>query len=637
MADSAKPYQLPLTQATVLSFSYSTERFDGNLRFGIRKRVTIRTTNLNCGNKGTEGQIGDQVKTLDDLIATKDYIELSVNGKTFTDERFQLTSFNIEEGNWTSATSASLTLESWQDGQLETQVGTPNTQPDENYAGWNLTEPEWKWLESFSDNFSFNRAGNSISYEHSVNFKFAAIAEIPNAEISPPITLGLKYATEMLESSSRPAFDWLLDAATTQDLPPSTESHGLQSLYSDIGPSDSTTYKRFLTENVDEINSSVTVTESFSAKNVVPESGGDNYSFSATQSFELTENGVINVSEQGEIIGLVAAEDGILRTSAFPLVSVEKGKATAALPDGRLQNIFKKHTDQLTAADQDELLQCTGTIPPLVTKSDGSLVLIEDGVTVDDFRGTASYSIKATNDQKIGELASHVFTRTVAAITPENWLAADINNDAYYKISQNGTFIGVESKNLVLEGNKKERPRYDAALKAWTDNVSLIKAYLRNQLSLAADKYPASLSNTYNKFEGQVGYTIEYSTEPKYGTTAAADYKSKTFNYTDTYTIGDDAVEGVADCLRQYSLQNVVNHEQVLQERLTTQPPAANASYHLVGHRSTTLQQALAHFEDANSPLPQQAAVNGPKTLDTCNYTFNANNDKVLDINFTWK
>ena len=100
MADSAKPYQLPLTQATVLSFSYSTERFDGNLRFGIRKRVTIRTTNLNCGNKGTEGQIGDQVKTLDDLIATKDYIELSVNGKTFTDERFQLTSFNIEEGNW---------------------------------------------------------------------------------------------------------------------------------------------------------------------------------------------------------------------------------------------------------------------------------------------------------------------------------------------------------------------------------------------------------------------------------------------------------------------------------------------------------------------------------------------------------
>ena len=130
-----------------------------------------------------------------------------------------------------------------------------------------------------------------------------------DAQITAPVALGQKYATEMIEGSSRPAFNWLLDAATTQD---GIECNGLKDLYSDID----TDYKRFITETVDEINNTVTVRESFNAQNVVGES--DKYSFSAKQTFEILDTGVINVSEQGEVMGLLA--DGATRINQKPIL-----------------------------------------------------------------------------------------------------------------------------------------------------------------------------------------------------------------------------------------------------------------------------------------------------------------------------
>ena len=99
---------LEITDGTLLSFDYNIVDFDSNFRFGIRENITVSVTQLLCrtGGAAVEGQIGDQAKALDDLISTKDYIKLTLNGHAFS-ELFQLTNFTLNDGNWINATEGS--------------------------------------------------------------------------------------------------------------------------------------------------------------------------------------------------------------------------------------------------------------------------------------------------------------------------------------------------------------------------------------------------------------------------------------------------------------------------------------------------------------------------------------------------
>ena len=602
---------LKITQGTILGFSYETENFGGEFRFGVRKNITIQIEKLDCGNKPTQGEIGQQANDLDQLANTQDYFELTVNGHTFS-ERWQLTNFTLNDGDWNQVTPGTITAQAFLEGSIGGTGGS-----DGDYAGWDTAQPEWQYLEDFSDNFSFNRSGNDISYEHSVSFKFSPIVNADDAQITPPIALGQKYATQMIEGSSRPAFNWLLDAATTQE---GIECHGLKDLYSDIN----TDYKRFITETVDEINNTVTVSESFNAQNVVGDS--DKYSFSAQQTFEITNNGIINVSEQGEVMGLLA--DGATRINPETYLDTELENATKS--GGRMENIFNAHKQLIESESGSE---CAEEIPDLKTDESGNLILVQKGITRDRFKGTANYSITATNDQKIGEKAKHEYTRTIDA------LMSDASDETlpYYKISEQGKFLGISNEAVTLEpGQKAERPRFGEALEAWKNKNSTIKTELRAEIGADAATYPASLNNTFNPYKGEVSYTIEYSTEPKYGTESTS-YKLKTFQLDDSLVIKDEDVGTGDNCLKQYTVQNVINHSsksQILQTRNTTQLPSSSRSEHLVGKRNATLDGLLAECLGAQ---PDLSMANGPKTLKDCNYTFNAHNDKILDINFNWE
>jgi hypothetical protein len=591
--------KLTVTEGTVLSFTYNMVNLDSGFRFGVRQNITVQLSKLDCGNTPKEGEIGLQASELDELIATKDYFDLTINGHKF-DSKFQLTGFTMDEGNWSSLTEGTISVQSFEEGDVAVDTG------NEDYKGWDAGRPEWKYLEEFSDDFTFSRAANSISYTHNVNFKFGGggddLLKANQPHITDALTIGLEFAQKMVNNKDgRPSFDWLKEV-------------GFQELYSEIAPPD---YKRLITETVDEINNTVNVTETFEAENVKLGESCGSYSFSAQQTIDILEDGIINVSEKGTLIGLELGDKNRRKMPEECLDSELEAAVNAG--DGRLQKVFEHYTEGLVEEE------CVGKIPDLVTNSGGELILTQKGITRDPFRGKISYSVTATNDQELGELAKHEFTVEITAL---KW---DTTNSClpYFKVTRQGTFTGVDAKNIIL--NKKgeiSRPRFDKAKEAWDDEKDEIKKDTRDCAGVASNQYPVAVSNTYSPYKGTVSYSIIYSTEPKYGTTST-DYKL----WTDRYNYSNPAAG--ENCLFQYTLQNVVNHPdgtQLLQKRNTTQLPSSTDTQKLVGKRDALLKNLLTSVIGKATPTAVE-----PKILKDCNYTFNAHNDIIVDATFNWE
>ncbi len=581
--------EINISDGTVLSFDYNTVNFDGNWRFGVRENIRISVTKIKCGGETVpEGAIGDQAKALDDLIATQDYIALTINGHTF-EKPFQLTRFSLDEGDWLLATSGTLEFQSFHEGNVD--IGEL-----EDYTGWDMTDSAF--IEDFADEFNFKREANGTSYSHGITLKFAAINPVNGKHITPPLTAGLALAQNLI--SIRPEFNWLKEPQ-------------LQGIYTDIGLD----CKRLLTESVDEINNTVNVTETFNAENIKSEYGCL-YSFSAQQSIEVNEEGIINASENGTVINLKLGEDN---KRADPEDCLNKELGNATMSGGRLDKIFNYYKDQL-ALDSE----CETEIPPLVRDEEGELILIEKGIVRDSFRGKAVYSIKATNDPKIKDKAVHEYTTTIEAI---NYDPTSVCLP-FLKVSQQGAFIGndPDGRNFIENNGVIEWVKYERALEVWEKEYTNIKNDAKDCADAAPEAYPIVLSNTHSKYKGRINYKVEYSTEPKYGTTNTP-YKLWTYNYQ------DDETAGGGDCVFQHTLQNVANKDdnvQLLQKRNTTVTPSSSMTQRMVGKRNATIKQLTQKMITKATPKSD-----GPKTVKDCNYSFNPENDIIVDATFNWE
>ena len=606
----ASDKEIIIVDGTVLNFSYSTQRFGGRFRFSVKETLTVQTQKINCGKGApTLGEIGAQVKALDELVATKDYIALTVNGHPFKDSRFQLASFKLEEGDWLYVTGGTLVFEAFREGSLKDMIKTVNSSGDD-FAGWN-DDVDWTFIEDFSDTFNFSRANNSISYDHSASIKYAALNPTDDADggvLTPPLVAGLALAKALLQDG-RPKFDWIIGANTTQAINPSdVESHGLQELYSDIDPG----YFRTFTESVDEINSTVSVSEKFDAENAIVGDSSTDYSFSAQQTFEMTAEGIINVSEKGTVMSL-KDNNGRVDPEEFLKAEIEN----AIKDDGRLVALFNAHTEDVKGCEDDS---GESTVPGLITDDDNDLVLIQKGITRDLFRGKASYSIKATNDPKIGAGSSHVYTRT-------------IGGGEYGTISEDGTFTGEKSDNSDPDsGGELRQERFEQAEDAFEAYTDTVRTELTTEIAADVELQPVRISTGYNPFKGTVSYSIEYSLDPAYQLrTTDCKYITKSTSRTEA-TTGDTNDE----CLKQYTLQDVIGYSQVLQKRSTTQLPAASTTIKAVGHRNASLEDIIGAVDsEIGNPIGPPAT--GPKAVKSLSYNYGPENDKILDISIAWE
>ena len=617
---------LKIDDAVLLGFTYATERLGSEFRFGIRKTIKIDAAKIALS--GTEGEVGDQAEELDKLIATDDYVEIEVNGKSLAEkDTAKLISFQVKEGPWVRYTEGTITVEVYELGNIDNMSGG-------DYEGLfgPLDEDNAQFLKDFTESFSFNQGANSIGYDHTVQVSFSEKAEVSSAEEDDlrdaASAAACQFCKDLIDTDSRPEFAWL-DA--------------FEDFYSDIN----TDYKRFLTETLDAVNNTVSVSEKFDTTNL---KDNDKYAFKVNQVLEVTENGIINITENGSIQGITLdATCKDARELPEDHLCTEIDNARKA--NGRMQEMFDHYKEAAKDQDCDE-----DKIPDLKVSSEGDdgdcscptskgyVVLIEQGVTRNSSTGEISYTIKGTNDEKIDDKATHVFSRTLRVTEYDE----SDPKYGYWEVGQNGKFVGIGPSSC----NNSDEPSYDKAKEQWEDEKDDIKENLRKYAGVDdPQKYHVTMSNGHNFQKGEVSYNIVYSDHPQYAPEEEG-YKKITLNRTTSQAEArEDIGGGVTDPYRyQYNVETVINHPgetEVLQKRHPRELPSATQKYTVVGKRDegectldTLLDDLMAldptadRHEDGTpgiSPGDEDCSF-----LKSCTYTWNEDNDKILNITFTW-
>jgi hypothetical protein len=631
---------LEIEKPTLLSFSYTPERFGGEFTFGTRLVLRLEFAGIDV--TGINKQVGTQVSNLYGLANTGDYCKVKLGENLITDSLgvvalAKITSFNLQEGDWTQFTAGNITLEIF---DKLNSVGPGGVDYPE--FGVSFADFDARFLEDFTEEFSFEQGPNSINYNHSINLKFSeAVAHAANnppgrdALRSEAVIAASKIAKSFVQDpAKRPAFAWLNDV-------------NFQDLYSDIN----NTYKRYFTETHDQLNNSVSIVETFDAQNLKGDAGSK-YSFFATQNFSVDEKGVITVAEKGEIIGLVLGGEGVTAAQDvipnLPETELQTELTNATTPTtGRLDKMFIDYRNKYPQEKRD-------AIPDLNKDNDGNILLIEQGITRNLFEAKISYDIKATNDAtQSGGNCKHEFTKTLRVAEQQVWYDdTDPAFRPYFTITQQGTFTGndIEVAKPDEEGavKGKKMPIYDKAVECWVNQKEGIKTSLRNDIGVESpQKYHVEISNTYSPIKGQVGYNISYSSAPAYAPIDKP-YKKLSFNrqIIDPTQSTEDLDSGSPDpSLYQYNVENVINHPQetqLVQKRKTVQEPSSALKLDVVGKRSVTLGELCSPFgfmgenDERGNPIidPENSKCS---YIESCSMTWNDENDKKLTLNITWK
>ena len=453
--------QFIINNATILGFSQEGTFFDGDFRFGNKRIINLECLSTDISNESDVSS--HAVRDLIYLSKTDDYQRVHINGISFDTVKF--TSFNVDGDEWVRGATCSISLEAYEEGTIESNLGGTY------YEGLDF-QGLAHFLDDFSEDFSFNRTENSVTYTHSVTLKFSDAAEIKgNPRLSGPVALAKEFAGKLFQTknTNRPDFAF----SDTQ----------LQSIYKTFDDD----YHRTISEEYDNINNTCTFTENFEAFD--QRSPDNSYSTKSTQSFDFDSNGIITVSEQGEILGLTKANyeaaDAALNT-----------EITAA--KARLDVLFYKYAELVKT-------NTTCEIPALVTDEAGTaLRAISSGKTINIYEGIISYSITATNDPSKGPTANHSYTTQV-----------QLEGD-YFVASENGTIEGIaEPLGPVIVEKPLEFKKYNQAMTKFTSISSSIDTRLKASISNPSPQYITN-NETLSEYKGTISYSRAFSNAPRY-------------------------------------------------------------------------------------------------------------------------
>ena len=582
---------LNITDATTLSIATEPQRFSSDFRFGTRKNITVEVTELDSIN--VDG-IGGCADTADALRKTKNWDDVTINGSKLG--RAKLTDFNLQEGNWVQYTKATLTLQIYEEGDLDNMEG-------DYYKGLTSLKEKGEFLDDFSEDFSFERSPDSTTYTYSLTLKFSAAAQMSTAGgcISGEVKLAYDCAEEIIKggADARPKFA-LIDEE-------------VKDLYFDYAKGK----KRLLRESVDVINKTCTFTEEFKAYNI-----DSSYSSIIRQNLNLGEDGIITLKENGKLLGLDTKTDKEIQR-ALPSVDSEIGSAIA-FPDGRLDKLFKAYKTSWECDD----------IPDLVTNEDGTeLLVVVKGRVFDEFRGEASYDITCTNNQRYKETVIHEYTVVTESIQGQK--------GGIYRARENGTITGKTAGEVDVDRDADGDISWEKVKEYWTGLVgddgfvesgggggapkkSLIKEILDNPS-------PRLVSNSTVKspWKVQIAYDQMVSEAPQF---AENDGLAKSITLQ----------EGQAVSVQKHKVGDAINaKKQILQRRETFSKGTITANIEMVGKRHATLDGLLTlaktKLNDA-AYWPSEAKPQDSYTyINNCTYSFSDDNDIKLNLNIGWE
>ena len=551
---------LVITNATLLSFSQSVDYFGGDIGFKKTKQIKITCSSSDISN---QHGVSTESKDLFELLKNKrDYSSLTINGKEFGNAK--IVSFSTEAEDMVNSLSCSIDFlihESF--GDLSTLTGY--------YADYGNANIEGSIINSFSDSIQLQSGENSSSYDRSIS-------------IQANNSLNIENLTDVVKGYVKDILDYSVFSFPD-----------LTAFQEDIHDLTSRSFKKLVTETIDEIALSFSFRESLNVGNVV----GD-YSLVNTQTLTTDSNGIVTVSEQGEIQGLTEPR----------IDAAEAGYATQiAASKTRLSDMFTQHA--------------LGSCRDLNTDSGGSIILFTKGKTIDTFQGNISYNVSANNDPKY-ESDSATWEYTIVS----NFDGTHTN------ATEQGSIEGLG--NLIYDkdggSNLDVYPKYIKAKDVFEQTVlpgdggvlQNIDDRIKDLVPDSCPK-PISRSETHSPRKGVISYSRSFSNNPIY---AENDGIAKKI---ESSTAFKDALPNVAT----YVSLNPENSREIVQKLNTLSNVQISNSVNILGYRINFNDEYSKMIEMGNlakskvSLLDLSSAI---KYLESCSYNYKGANDVQFSL-----
>ena len=520
---------ITLDNPTILGITNNYEFTPGGISLRQIQTVSLEGLLLSLNNQTGVYNIWNQIKTYNSN-SFDGFITITINGVTYTNARINSLNFNESENQDVLTKPFSLEFENY------TEFGSSNDKDYlESYALQNV--------ESISDNFSLNLAdGNIKEYSHSFNINYFNTTGAALLSASRTIAQGIlttnKYALSILGGG-----------------------------YTD-------SYKRYYTETFDVFKGSYSLEETFSYVDDIQ----NNTSVSLGYFLQLGNNGVLTVTEEGSIQGLI------------------NDKYTNALNQFNiLYPAAKNRCDSFVSDMSSELTNVLTTL-----KNEA----ISRSVTRDQFLGTINYSIQFSNELRYDTVIKD-FT-------------IDFNRreDGFFEVTENGTYTAYGKTSAE---NPSTNTKFLNALTDYeSDYSTAFQASAKTNLPGLAQGliifgsspnkyYPLSVSISYNVTEGKITFTHNYSNEKTYDDST---FRSVTSEYSE-----EDALASIQTF--QVPGLGLEGGKELSQFLTQSTPIKQSVKVTIKGKSETQLQTYIDNFKSYIPDLKQ------PDFLLSKNYDFN--------------
>lgn len=519
---------LNFPNVTVLGLDQDSKFFDAGFNYSNSKRLTINglVTDLTNGF-GITGIWTGVDGILNIIKRNNNFDDLVLNGINFGSGRISNFTFATDRDVRTKQYTCEIEVQ--ETGNLFNLTGT-------YYTGININN--WQYLESFSESYAFQKQSNGgYSYNHSANIQFNSGVGNLNAIAAAKI-----LAKSIFTGS---ALGFVFYSGYT----------------SKFG-------KRFYDESYNLITNECRFEENFEF-----DSDSGTYSVVRTNQYEISENGVINVSENGTLAGLSRPTFD----AAASALNTELSQAY-----GRCNNAFAIYAP-------------AGAFPLLTTP-------LTQSRSFDLFNNNLTYGITFTNDITNSGSYTWDYTQEVTY------------TDGVAKMTEDGTVQGLAGSRDVAFTNAQagyqivKNSAVNRATDFYTNNVGPAFNFLETR------------SETFAPYQGNIRYNYAFSNESVL-----------------VGTNGIKRIEITTDDDRPIYLWGkfpILNNKVIVQDESNETAGQKGVSVNLIGERGVPLS---VYLDNAKTQISPEIPTGNDPYINNAQYTFDpVNNTATVSVGWQY-
>jgi hypothetical protein len=511
---------LNLPNVSLLGLAQNSNFFGAGFHYATTRNLTINGDLLDLGNSfGISGIWTGTQGLFETIQNNKDFSDVVLNGFSFGTGR--INSFSFDQGFDVFRKQYTATLEVFETGNLFNLTGT-------YYTGINLDN--FQYLQDFSESYNFTKTQNGgYGYTHNANIRFnSGVGQLNSNQAA-------KQLVRSLFTGSALGFAFYSGYTSKQG-------------------------KRLYNESYNLIDNTCQFDESFSF-----DSDQGNYSITRTNEFNQGVDGIITVSENGNLRGIV-------------------------------RPTFQSAIDALNGEISGSYARCTGVFYQYAGPNYAPLLPgeIDRTTQLDLFGNTLSYNISYTNDIQNSGTYFWNYTQQLT------------RQDSEFLFSENGNVIGRGGNRPTAYLNAKngftvvKQGIFGRALSYYVNNTPNTGIFVTTR------------DEVYSPHKGTVSYGWNFTNEETFpGTGGVKNIRITRQNDNSVYL---------------YTKFGIFNQGEIVQDQSNATAQQDNLNLVMDGENGLALS---IYLENAKTYLNQVTPTGINTFISDAGYVFNKNNNSV--------